>query len=105
MRNVYTAELARLRWAVVHCRTGQLIGAFANCADACSLRDNGPRNEQGDRLLEVIDCPPKITKPRLRERRRTERALPLRDLLHHDGVTLSEIERDPGAFNVFQRSI
>lgn len=97
MRNVYTAEIARLPWAVVHCRTGQLIGAFANCADACTLRDNGPRNDQGARLLEVIAAPVKITKPRLRERRRTERALPLRDLLDNEPII--------DATNFFQRSI
>jgi len=100
MRHVYTAELARLRWAVVNRRTGALVGAFANCADACIMRDSGPRNSQGERLLEVIEQQPKVTKPRLRQRRRVEpRQQPaLCELVHTDGVNL-----EPS--NYFQRSV
>lgn len=96
MRHVYTAELARLRWSVVNCRTGALLAAFTNCADACLMRDAGPRNSQGERLLEVIECVPKITKPRLRQRKRNEprQRAPLCDLT----------EPLPPA-NFFQRSL
>jgi len=99
MRHVYTAELARLRWAVVYVRTGALTAAFADCSLACLMRDNGPRNSQGLPLFEVIDCPPKITKPRLRQRRKTEprQNKPLCERIPAEWVA------DP--FNFFERSI
>lgn len=99
MRHVYTAELARLRWPVINVRTGQLVGAFANCADASIFRDNGPRNSQGERLLELGKQEPKVTKPRLRQRRRVEKrqAPSLADLIS-GSPEIAELT------NYFQRS-
>lgn len=97
MRNVYTAEIARLRFTVINARTGTLVAAFADCDQACLMRDEGPRNSQGQTLYVVGEQEVKITKPRLRQRRRAEprQCAPLRDLVGQPEILDA---------NTFQRS-
>lgn len=52
---VFKVDILRLRYAVVLCRTMKLVAVFASCADACALRDAGPKGNNGQTLYVVVD--------------------------------------------------